>query len=530
MTIHSPDQPFFLPPRTGENNGVDFLGLRQTNLDMMADMIPSINNVTDYIRPFSLVCWVFWKFYDLCEAAGLEDPSREDIDRFRERIEVLFSWGASMHQDGGRIPGTGAVPPAPTPDGQYPLTFKDWKRVQSSTSLIAALWYGPASKIVTGLGFLMPLPGKTGFFRVTGLGIRLAEALDAHLRSNEELYSRLLATLAPVTASKEDAVALWQIWAPNQILEAERTTFHAALFSEEEIGDRNGLLGKRSTTLALAIHHMRHCTSPAHVAEIRQGMALSIGQDGKPYAIPETLIPTRNSWLTLQMRQLQRLSMECLLSWCEDRILADRINETSAMAARFSEGWDGVENGFDDRTTVDDIIVLLDGQADSIEGFIAAINEERLENPFDLIASIQEMFRTRNSSFAHLAFLGILLGVAYAGAAASETNSLRLGGAPRLSLDSLRLRMVGLGAVSVREAFQYILEAMIISQHFSTAVNRFDGRNQRLRLTIEETGLEALVGKPWEPTVTEDRLPTLLSLAAQSGIITRNEQNAFCVV
>mgnify|MGYP001239823022 CR=1 FL=1 len=527
MTIHSPDQPFFLPPRTGENNGVDFLGLRQTNLDMMADMIPSINNVTDYIRPFSLVCWVFWKFYDLCSAAGLEDPSREDIDRFRERIEVLFSWGASMHQNGGRIPGTGAVPPAATPEGQYPLTFKDWKRIQSSTSLIAALWYGPASKIVTGLGFLMPLPGKTGFFRVTGLGIRLAEALDVHLRSNEELYSRLLATLAPVTASREDAVALWQIWAPDQILEAERVAFHAALFSEEEIGDRSGLLGKRSTTLALAIHHMRHCTSPADVAEIRQGMALSIGQNGTPYTCPEKLIPTRNSWLTLQMRQLQRLSMECLLSWCEDRILADRINETSAMAARFSEGWDGADNGFDDLTTVDDMIALLDGQANSIEGFIAAINEERLENPFDLMATIQQLFRARDPSFAHYAFLGMLLCVGYSGAAASATQSLQLGGAPRLSLDNVRRRMVGLGAVSVREAFQYILEAMIISQHFSTAVNRFDGRNQRLRLTIEETGLAALVRKPWEPSVTEDRLPTLLSLAAQSGIVARNEQNAF---
>lgn len=530
MTIHSPDQPFFLPPRSGENNGVDFLGLRQTNLDMMADMIPSINNVTEYIRPFSLVCWVFWKFYDLCSAAGLEDPSREDIDRFRERIEVLFSWGASMHKNGGRIPGTGAVPPAPTPDGQYPLTFIDWKRIQSSTSLIAALWYGPASKVVTGLGFLMPLPGKTGFFRVTGLGISLAEALDVHLRSNEEVYSRLLATLAPVTASREDAAILWQTWAPDQIQDAERAAFRSALFSAEAIGDRNGLLGKRSTTLALAIHHMRQCTSPAHVAEIRQGMALSIGQDGTSSTIPEMLIPTRNSWLTLQMRQLQRLSMECLLSWCEDRILADRINETSAMAARFSQGWDGAKHGFGDLTTVDGMVARLDDEANSIEGFIAAINEDRLANPFDLIATIQRLFRAHDPSFAHYAFTGILLSVAYSGAAASEENSLRLGGVPRLSLDSLRRRMVGLGAVSVRDAFQYILEAMIISQHFSTAVNRFDGQNQRLRLAIEETGLEALVGKSWEPTVTEDRLPTLLSLAAQSGIIARNEQNAFKAV
>lgn len=529
MTIHSPDQPFFLPPRTGENNGVDFLGLRQTNLDMMAEMIPSINNVTNSIRPFSLICWVFWKFYDLCAIAGLEDPSREDIDRFRERIEVLFSWGASMHQNSGRIPGTGAVSPAPTSAGQYPLTFEDWKRIQSSTSLIAALWYGPASKIVTGLGFLMPLPGKTGFFRVTGLGIRLAEALDAHLRSNEELYSRLLATLAPVMASKEDAIVLWQIWAPDQILEAERAAFHSALFSEEEVGNRNGLLGKRSTTLALAIQHMWHCTSAAHVAEIRQGMALSVGQDGAPYNIPETLLPTRNSWLTLQMRQLQRLSMECLLSWCEDRILADRITETSAMSVRFSEGWNSAENGFDDLVTVDDMIALLDDQADSIEGFIAAINEDRLKNPFDLMATIQQLFRARDPSFAHYAFHGILLCVAYAGAAADETNSLRLGGAPRLSLDNLRRRMIGLRVVSVREAFQYVLEALIISQHFSTAVNRFDGQNQRLRLTIEETGLEALVGKPWEPTVTEDRLPTLLSLAAQSGIIRRDAEGVYAL-
>ena len=116
-----------------------------------------------------------------------------------------------MHQTGGRIPGIGAAPPNPSADGQYALTFKDWKRIQSSTSLIAALWYGPASKTVTGLGFLMPLPGRASFFRVAGPGIHLAEVLDEQLRSNEELYNRLLATLQPVTASVNDAISLWQL-------------------------------------------------------------------------------------------------------------------------------------------------------------------------------------------------------------------------------------------------------------------------------------------------------------------------------
>lgn len=316
MTIHSPDHPFFLPPRSGENNGVDFLGLRQVNLDMMAEMIPSTNNVTDYIRPFSLMSWAFWKFYDLCASSGLEEPSRGDIDRFREKIEVLFAWGARLHETRGRIPGTGAAPPNSSTDGQVPLTFKDWKRVESSTSLIAALWYGPASKIVTGLGFLMPLPGYTGFFRTTGLGICLAEALDVRLRQDQDRYDRLLATIKPVTATEEDAIALWQIWSPEDVTDGEREAFASALYSADEIGNTKSLLGRRSTTLDLAIQHLAHCSSPVSPHDVRVGMALSISQDGEPYDLSEHLVSARDSWLTLQMRQLQRLSMgETRESW-----------------------------------------------------------------------------------------------------------------------------------------------------------------------------------------------------------------------
>ena len=104
---------------------------------------------------------------------------------------------------------------------------------------------------------------------------------------------------------------------------------------------------------------------------------------------------------------------------------------------------------------------------------------------------------------------------------------IQLGTAPRLSLSVLRNRLTGLGDVTVAEAFEYIVEAMVISQHFSTAVNRFDGRNQRLRLSIEETGLTALVSSPWQPTVTEDRLGTLLSLAAQSDLIATTDDGEY---
>jgi hypothetical protein len=41
------------------------------------------------------------------------------------------------------------------------------------------------------------------------------------------------------------------------------------------------------------------------------------------------------------------------------------------------------------------------------------------------------------------------------------------------------------------------------------------------------SGISALAGKPWEPTVTEDRLPTILTLAGDCGLIHKAENGAF---
>ena len=50
--------------------GVDYLGLRQVNLDMMAMCLPGITNATSHIRPFTVLCWIHWKFHALLEEAG----------------------------------------------------------------------------------------------------------------------------------------------------------------------------------------------------------------------------------------------------------------------------------------------------------------------------------------------------------------------------------------------------------------------------------------------------------------------------
>jgi len=516
MTIAFPQSAFFLPPPSSENNGVDFLGLRQANLDMMAALIPGTNNVTAYIRPFSVLSWIFWKFHELCEKARIDKPSSEEMRLFRERIEVLFTWGARVG-DTPNIPGKRAEPPSHS--GAVALTFKAWNRVQSSTSLIAALWYGPASKTATGLGFLEPY--KAGFFRPTPGGVGLAEALDAVLRTDPALYAKLLDTLAPVSASEHDARALWALWGASSPTVTEQQVFQEALFQESAAGDYTTPLGQRSSTLELARLHLSQAAGALSAVEIRRGMFFSLRPDGSTYGVPDALDPARRKWVILQVRQLQRLALESLLSWCEQRIIAG-LHDTVGLTAELERLLRAESFGLNADEPLSAMIEMLDAQMSSLGEFVARGRADELFSPFALIDQIQDEFRARSERFAAVSFYALLLCTSFAGCFAdSEKAALAVGGPSRLSLFHLRKRLAALGDVSFRQAIQFVLESMVLSQHFATAVNRFDGLNQRLRLSIEEGGLISLAGKPWQPTVTEDRLPTILDLAADCGLVKR---------
>jgi hypothetical protein len=142
-----------------------------------------------------------------------------------------------------------------------------------------------------------------------------------------------------------------------------------------------------------------------------------------------------------------------------------------------------------------------------------------------MMDTIVKAFADPDKVVAHCLY-AILLCASFAESCTDDEKRLvSVGGAPRLSLFHLRKRLVALGDVSLKTAIQFILEAMVLSQHFATAVNRFDGQNQRLRLSIEESGLVALVNEPWRPTITEDRLPTILQLCADCDLIRKNGDN-----
>ncbi|SNZ19322.1 hypothetical protein [Cohaesibacter gelatinilyticus] len=522
MSKQLPQSAFFLSPPVSENSGVDFLGLRQANLDMMADLIPGTNNVTPFIRPFSILSWIFWKFHELCASQSKLAPTNIEARAFRERIEILFTWGAQV-ENAPNIPGKSAEPPAST-NGQVELTFEAWERVQNSTSLIAALWYGPASKTISGLGFLAP--HRPELFRTTGKGILLATKLDEVLRQKPDLYQRLLNTLEPVKASENDATALWQLWGVNTASEEEQTAFRLALFDENAVGNYAEALGKRSSTIALARLQLSGSARPLTPDEVRQKMYYSEWDDVL-YSIPEGLITARKKWITLQVRQLQRLAFETLLSWCEYKVL-NGVHDTVKMTTDAETAFNDAEFGLPSGSHLGTLLETLDERAETIEQFAEVGRMDGWFCPFTIIKIIQEQFATMNDKAAASCLYAALLCASFAGCACDDDKLLvNVGGHHRLSTLHLRKRLIALGNVTLRQAIQFILEALVISQHMATAVNRFDGQNQRLRLSIEETGLEALVNKPWVPTVTEDRLPTILRLASNCGLIKNPSRDMF---
>jgi hypothetical protein len=66
-----------------------------------------------------------------------------------------------------------------------------------------------------------------------------------------------------------------------------------------------------------------------------------------------------------------------------------------------------------------------------------------------------------------------------------------------------------------------VIEELVLSRHFAVATRRYDGNVIRLRITIGEEGLIALVSKPWRPAPAQDKLASGLSLMADCGLVAR---------
>jgi hypothetical protein len=225
-------------------------------------------------------------------------------------------------------------------------------------------------------------------------------------------------------------------------------------------------------------------------------------------------------WVVLQVRQCQRFAMEGLLTWFE-RLLDEGCRDTDAVVRKTIMAVEGHEEIFPpDRP--DRSLALIGKKITSIDSALRQSAAEPYLDPLRLTDEMRQAVTDQSDRLAPLCLRSAFLCAAFAMALRSEAQvrpELERGASDRLSLAYWTDKLLSWGAMELEEFLRHFFEMLILSQHFTVAARRFDGRTQRLRISIEEEGLALIADAPMFPSLTPDRLYTALSLMADCGMI-----------
>ena len=150
--MNFPEYPFLTESFTPRGGGLDFLGMRQVNLQILTQLlIPGINNATADVGTYLIGAWIPWKFKHL--STSKHDFKRTNFRAFQEAAEVVMAHsmrdGSSINHDIGTprnrigVQQKLVLPSKPT--------FKNAHRT-SNTSLYAAPLYGPSLRYLNLIG------------------------------------------------------------------------------------------------------------------------------------------------------------------------------------------------------------------------------------------------------------------------------------------------------------------------------------------------------------------------------------------
>ncbi len=521
---HLPKSPHLVPVFKPTLAGVDFLNLRQVNLDLMGECIPGTNNATKRIRAYSLISWVYWIYPRLLEKLGRNEANSEELIHFREKVESLFVWSHKLADIGG-MPGISVKVP-PSKNGKVDLRFSAWKRSRTNTSLEAAVQYGPSLLDLGGLGLIHKF--ETGIYVCNPGGRQLAKALDDRLRECPEY--EFLTDLLQLEGTEEQARNLLPYWKFDETTPSEAEAFRSILWKPEHVGEKSNR-GKRASMIELLLKLLSSAKGPLDIDEIRQHLALpGLWQEE---ALTGGMLHQSRSWLILQLRQLQRLAFESLMSWIESELLSGGHQTPDSLVRKaWNTYCEGMEVDAD--VTTSDALALVHRPFKQLEDFQKQMERDPdWFSPWELCSQLSESIAEQDDSLLYNAFYSLLFlkqCQPFLEADKLLECHLERGGSTRISLAQWFRTVDRMKDRPCHELLDWTLKNLVISQHFAVGTQRFDGEKIRLRMILEEDGLESLVGSPWKPGVTPDRLAALLSLLEDCAIVKSDDEGFFQIV
>lgn len=469
--------------------GVDPLGLRQINFDLMDELLPSLNNVTRHIRPFVVVAWAWRRAFQLAEAQESTTISSDSLKDFIDRIEVIYVCSQCLKNPAVDLPGREALAGI-IKSKTWVFGGENWQRLRktrkNSTSLSAALNYGPGLKA---FGLLQQHQSYQGIFVPTEAA---QEALDAF----EKQISRYLDhpafnSFEEVTVDADQAREWSEAWAMEDVTDAEAKLMREVLFEEVAPPNRK-LMGEM---IRAAVEH----TSTADTQKLRAVMA------GPPsnFVPSPHLEKTWEDFRRLQVRQLFRLSLEALFYWILGK-LADGPQETTALVDAFLNEIPVRDKSQSTGKWLQSMPLLNNGPTDLIDEIQVALNSQSGEY---LASSI-------------ILGLSFCLAEPVAPVAGFDRQD-------RLPLNRAKRESDSKNGETVAEFLRHVFESWVLAQHVYWSVGRglSDARSRgksllRLKVILDEGGWALTPGAIRNtPRPSGDRLETAVRLAQEGKFI-----------
>ncbi len=469
--------------------GVDPLGLRQINFDLMDKVLPGLNNVAGRLRPFVLMTWAWRRVRVIIERDKRGGATDEQMRDFVDRIEAIYSWSQFLLDMNAGIPGGQALSDLIYGHNDtYRFGGKAWEKRRNlrrtSTGLISPLNYGPGLR---SMGWLIPA-GPPGVFQPNPV-------LDPMLDSFEQNFSEELAhpafnKLGTVDVHRDDVSRWGTLWALSDLTDAERLAGFDRLAGPQA----DNLRREGMAMLEAAIDTLGD--EEPEAGPLRELMAVP-PQDWLEIT---DLHPRADAWRRLQIRQLFRLSLEAMFYWIL-RELVDRPVGTEELAQRCL-----------DQATLTANLSAREWLSVAVEGNAV----QHLDQLDDALAS--QDWQSVSAQIAN--------GLQFCLTAGRNEQWDKAEAFDRLPLARALKETDKWQDLPIRRFIGKVIEVWVIAQHAYWCVGRglADARGRgktllRLRIVMDEGGWTLTPGATvgGVPVPTPDRLQTAISLLRECG-------------
>lgn len=482
--------PMLVENKAPNVGGVDPLGLRQINFDLMDQVLPGLNNVADRVRPFVIVAWAWRRARKIVEQNKQGGATEEEMRDFVDRIEAIYAWSQFLVDPAAGIPGGQALVELVSGTttsyhfgGDAWIARRDLRR--TSTGLISPLNYGPGLR---NMGWLIPV-GPPGVFRPH---LDMDSTLDAFEKRFEGILDHsAFNTFGGVTVDREDVRNWAAQWSIGELTVAEQE-FALHLLAGPG-ADRNRRDGLALVEAAIALVSKEDRT----VERIRAAMS----ETGNENVFEPPISSKAVAWREVQKRQLFRLALEGMFHWLVGE-LVDGPRSTESIADRFTSSTSN--------PAVETAAEWLKTDA---------------TGPVELLTALDEALRDDGST--GLPDL-IKQALAFCLSEADIGQSLTRQANDRLPISRAQKEFERWRNLSPRECVAKIVEVWILAQHAYWCVGRglADARGRgktllRLRIVIDEGGWTLTPGarRGAAPIATPDRLRTAVRLLTECGRI-----------